>query len=481
MIDNSVLLSVCLVLALGGCTGLIGGDQTGTATPAIESTPTQTPSETATTTPTSSPTQTATPEPEPEVTLFTVAEAGNMSRATGDLRTAVTIWNQSSFETDHLKYIDSQTEADVEVVFKPTIDYCEGEFATGTYYWCYDEGADTLEIANRYVDNQTQEYTKRGVGFVAGIDDPEQTQIASEIETNILRSPFLGLGPVNVTIVNRDGEVTPRHRTALNRTIDYWNSNAEKYSDYPATFTFVSSQSDADIVVAMNEDIRRCAEGTDALGCAPILDRTAPASTPITVQVETGFTLEDTTEVMQHEFGHVLGLDHGEEPMPLMSESTAAELARDVQNLNSRSYGFQKSTLGVYIDNESFGDSSDNVRSGVIEAIEWYEEGNAEATPEDFNMVLVDSEAEAELVVRQNRTACSGTYYWCTLPYVTDLDTDDQPEYYSVAYINLRHGSNEKVAYNFAKGAGFVIANAPTSDDAPPKGVSDYEQDDWPE
>lgn len=52
---------------------------------------------------------------------------------------------------------------------------------------------------------------------------------------------------------------------------------------------------------------------------------------------------------MKHEFGHVLGIEHGEEPMPLMNESGAATYLSK-PNATNRSLAWENSTLSVYVD-----------------------------------------------------------------------------------------------------------------------------------
>jgi len=478
--NQTHLVTGCFVLVvlLSGCTGLLGSERSDAAdTPEPTLTETATPTQTQTPTPTA--TDTPTPTPVPKMT-FAIAEAQNETRARQHLRSAVDRWEGSEYQVGELEIVESQTTADVEVVVTHTIEACKGETTDGTFFWCYEDGR--LEIVNRYIEEQTREFVTRGVGFAAGIEDPDDTELTEDYGELKLKSPFVGSDPIRVALVSEEIDVTARDGDALDRTIAYWNQNSGEFGLYPARFERVSNPEEADILVTMVTEIEDCGGKSDAVGCAPILTRTAPADTPITVQIESGYTQSNTTAIMKHEFGHVLGLTHTDEPQSVMKPGILTFLAGDITDLSEREYAFEESTLSVYIDYDSFATvPDDKVRSEITTAIEWYEAGNVDATPADFEMELVENRDEAHLIVEKNNTACAGSFYWCTLPYGTDLDGDSTLEYYTRAYIYMERDVGAQLAYNFAKGAGFAITSADSADDAPPRGVPRSEQSQWPD
>lgn len=430
-------------------------------------------SKSETSTQTSTPTVTATERPTISVG---VGQADNLSLARSHVEQAIASWNESPRVSETLELVSPGEEPDISISYQTTIQTCAGEVADNTFYWCYDD--DVVRVADRYMPSQVVELTERGLGAKLGVDPIETSEPYDEIEPQY-KSPFFD-DTVSVALVNRDGDVTSRQRTALRDTLAYWNEHAPEYGDWSATFVRVEAAENADITVAMVEDIQRCADAGDALGCAPILKADDVAASSETVQIESGYTLSNTTTLMKHEFGHVLGLEHGEEPMPLMGEYQATYLAENVQNLNTRAYGFESSVLEIYVDYGSFDSASQStIRDEVISVMEWYEDGGYDGAPDDLRFTFTDERDAAQIVVQRNASLVDEYYYWIQ-PYTYDIDRDPAAEYYSQVVVELPAGDSERFAYSLAKGMGYPIAVAASFEDAPPTGIARYEREEWP-
>jgi len=483
------MLAVIVAVLLAGCPGVLGPGPDNPTEPAPTSTVTEVSTETATATATESeiatdtPSETPnpTPTPSPEI-AFAVTDAENLSRARSHLEYAVQVWNQSAYVDTPLTVINNTEGADRVVTFTKTIGSCGDQTpseGSATFGWCdYNDG--TMTATNRFIPNQTRSYTTGVIGHSLGIEEPRETGLYTPVDDRQLKTPFVTHN-VTVALTNRDGKVTATHRAALNQTLQYWNTTGQDYGDYQADWQLVRDKRSADVLVAMTDEIVDCSGTTDAVGCAPILTKDVAASYTQTVQIEAGWDENSTTRVMKHEFGHILGLDHGVAPTDVMAAQTAIQPKGDIQNLNTRNYAFEDTTLKLHVEYDELDPSKSELRPELIKAIEWYEAGSVEQLPDDLQFEFSDSYNESHIVVTKNGTVCGDRYGACTDPISIDTDNDDRPEYYLLADIYLNNAGEDDAAYWFAKALGVALTHSPEWDDAPPEGIDEYESDDWPD
>lgn len=158
------------------------------------------------------------------------------------------------------------------------------------------------------------------------IPSPTLTETQTLTETTDPVDPDNPFGKKELTVVMVDNSTYNYDRaTELDATLSYWGNNSQRFAGYSVDFERVNSTSDADIIVEFVDEVEVCGleiSLTRYLGCAPVPGKTA--SLPAVIKIDNRFTDEPTEETLKHEFGHVLGIEHGEEPLPLMAENTTA-------------------------------------------------------------------------------------------------------------------------------------------------------------
>ena len=113
----------------------------------------------------------------------------------------------------------------------------------------------------------------------------------------------------------------------VEKAISYWNEHSEEYGRYNASYRVTDAREKADIIVEFVEDVE-CGYLPDvgrreSLGCAPLINpyERFGEGESARIRISAGIGGSKRVQVIKHEFGHTLGLTHGMEPMPLMSET----------------------------------------------------------------------------------------------------------------------------------------------------------------
>jgi hypothetical protein len=103
----------------------------------------------------------------------------------------------------------------------------------------------------------------------------------------------------------------------------YWTDNAAEYAGFDVSLSIGDDDPDVEVVYLDDRTgIEGCREhaASELLGCAPLLEPRHRPERPVTVEVvATGRPYGDVRTTVQHELGHTLGLDHGDEPAHVMS------------------------------------------------------------------------------------------------------------------------------------------------------------------
>ncbi|MXR50650.1 hypothetical protein GRX03_03375 [Halovenus sp. WSH3] len=136
---------------------------------------------------------------------------------------------------------------------------------------------------------------------------------------------------------------SPHDLTAIaEAALSFWEDNSEQYAGFPVDFEVIDD-GEPDVLVAYRDDPTGC-EGVpnysdQVLGCAPVLQAGYAPGRPITGRVVAGGrppgAIRITTE---HELGHMLGLEHDDEPARIMSnrpEDRIPEYARRIDILDA--------------------------------------------------------------------------------------------------------------------------------------------------
>lgn len=209
----------------------------------------------------------------------------------------------------------------------------------------------------------------------------------------------------------------------------YWARNDDRYADYTTTFVLRPNATDPDVVVEFVPNLTAC--GADhnetTVGCAPVLSTQALADRPTTVRVETGYTNASTTLILKHEFGHVLGLDHSDEPTLLMVAWTDRLQTFPQPDATDRALPWNDATLSVYVDRATLPGSDAQIDRQIGAAMAYYNGGADGYVPAELSLTRTDDRAAADIVVtgrdldRQSNETLLGE----------SVDTDPAIEYYT--------------------------------------------------
>lgn len=197
--------------------------------------------------------------------------------------------------------------------------------------------------------------------------------------------------PVIVAVENEAGYAHQRY-DQFNASLAYWEANAGRYTGFTVDFELVPDATDPDVVIEYVETIDRCGmdEGTSViLGCAPRYDG-RPYAEPVRIRVRATEDDDQLVATLSHELGHVLGLRHGEEPMPLMAES----------NLYALASPWNRSNLTYYLDySEKPGVTDETLTEDIEPAFTYYESGAGGSLNGSVGFTRVDSASEANLII----------------------------------------------------------------------------------
>lgn len=122
--------------------------------------------------------------------------------------------------------------------------------------------------------------------------------------------------------------------------LSYWETNSEQYVGFSVDFDVVD-EGEPDVVIAYRDSPAGCENvpnySDQVLGCAPVLQAGYTVDRPITGRVVAGARPPGAIRVTtQHEIGHMLGLEHDDEPATVMSnrpEDRIPEYARRIDIL----------------------------------------------------------------------------------------------------------------------------------------------------
>ncbi|MFC6838144.1 hypothetical protein [Halomarina ordinaria] len=284
-----------------------------------------------------------------------------------------------------------------------------------------------------------------GSGNATGGGDGEASQAAS---TDAPDTPW-----GNETVVVGINYTTWENRSLsphVEETLDYWNGPAGRHGAYEATFVLDPDADDPDVEVRVVPSIPTCGvEGTErTLGCAPVLREGTRASSPEVVEVVAGYNDTSTTRTLRHEFGHVLGIGHGERPYSLMTERYDATRLPQ-RDAADRPDPWRPEHLTVYVDDGNHSASAGDLREQVGGALGYYESGAEGAVETDLRFALTDDPAEANVVVAfPDEPTCRSGPGSCRTLYGDDPDGDGALEHYDRLRIEVVDVDGEAVGWH---------------------------------
>lgn len=227
--------------------------------------------------------------------------------------------------------------------------------------------------------------------------------------------------------------------------LDYWESGeGNKYSDYDVNFILEPNASDARVTVEFKESIYCDYTITaDNAGCASVLNNDTTADQTENVEIMSGYSNNSTQQILRHEFGHLYGLEHGEEPMPLMSEEMSLT-RQNRPNASERRNGWEsfddftvRYQLTIATNTSTIPDfRQDDVDEQVGEVIDYFNNDPNSKIPPSLTLTRSSTSTEADIEVRIGDTGDPDIASTQSV-YGYDLDTDDAIEQYSKIVITI--------------------------------------------
>jgi len=285
-----------------------------------------------------------------------------------------------------------------------------------------------------------------------------------------------------------DSNATRDVKPLIRETLDYWEKNDDQYGDYQINFSFRPNAVQPDIRIRMLNSLPRCADEDDDvdsyLGCAPLLEEGTTAYAPEYVDIVVGYDNETTLTTLKHEFGHVLGIEHGEEPMPIMAEVQVNAARQPLPDVKGQRYTFKEGHVDVYVDLESFDAPAARVNEQVGHAISFYNNSANGNVPPLLVVDRTHNRSEAEIVIKEieGRLECldepreTGS---CGPMFGYDPDRDGALEYYTNQTITIKNVDTEKIGWHVGFHMSFALNPDeefyPFESDAP----EDLRQDWW--
>jgi hypothetical protein len=264
-----------------------------------------------------------------------------------------------------------------------------------------------------------------------------------------------GNGNLTVAVAAPDSERSFAPLVA--EATDYWETYDKRYLNYSVNVRLAANASDPDIRVSFAPRIARCGQVANAAGCAPEI--TAPSQTGDTVEIRAldNLSANSTVRVLEHEFGHALGLGHGDRPRSLMAtHTTLTSLPKP--NASTRALAWNDSTLTVFVTDEV----SAAERDQIDHALDYYDRGADGTVPENVSFRMVSSFANADVVIRPaERSPCASERGSCGSVFGSDSDGDGALETYTRLEITYTGLDADAVGWHVARwlGLGFGIEN----------------------
>lgn len=206
-----------------------------------------------------------------------------------------------------------------------------------------------------------------------------------------------GKAPIVVAVRNDNASFEDRTNLVTD-AIRYWETEGRDYAGWEPTFTVEPDATDPDVVVVFTANITRCEldHPGQITGCASVLQASSQPATPEVVEVVPQRTRYLTRETIKHEFGHLLGLRHGDEPTDVM----------DREFVPFSRYRAADYLVSVEYPSSFAGD--DRSRENIRHALDYYEAGAEGWLAANVSFAFTDeAAADIEIVVTTQSPAGS--------------------------------------------------------------------------
>lgn len=284
---------------------------------------------------------------------------------------------------------------------------------------------------------------------------PEDSRLNSPPSTN----PW-GADPVVVAVETppeSDGEYTD----AVAEAVAYWNRNGDRFGKYDTRFVLRPNDTDPNVVVRFDSTVV-CNDKEVWLGCAPVLDGTTADDAPTVVQINAEYDSDVIGRTVKHEFGHLLGIRHGEDPMPLMEPVRDVE-SPELPGVGERENPWRGRVIEVYVDYGAMDDERRaDTRAQIQRALSYYNDGAEGAVPANLTFIETDVRAEAEITVEfLDNPWCREGAGSCAETRGIDMDDDATVEYHTSTKVAISNVRTDAVGWHL----GYWLGEAMGADD----------------
>lgn len=258
------------------------------------------------------------------------------------------------------------------------------------------------------------------------------------------------------------------YAAALRNATAYWEANAEQYLGHPVQFRVDPAADEPDVTVRVVERIDECGTEAHAAGCAPSVTDLRKQSETVPIRLQSGFDRASTRRVMKHEFGHVLGLAHGDAPQSVMQHETVlASTPRP--NATERPVPWADPKLTVFVDDSALSKQERAaIHDQIGHAIDYYNDGGEGTVPTNVTFARTADRQSADVVISfPSSSPCGDTPSSCSKISGTDPDQDGARERYTHAEIYVTGLSTEAVGWHVGRWFGAVLGTD-DPDDLPP-------------
>jgi hypothetical protein len=244
----------------------------------------------------------------------------------------------------------------------------------------------------------------------------------------------------------------------VQNALAYWEENSRQYAGYSINYRLDQNAANPDITISFVSTIKNCGEKRGVEGCAPFIQSTKDLKKPgpVQVQIRGGYTNESTTQLLIHEFGHTLGLDHGDAPKGVMAAESDLT-TRSRPNVTERALPWDHSTLTVAVDRSTVpGSKRGAVNKQIQTALNYYARGAGGTVPERVSFRRVSNPETADVVIRfsQNSPCSDLRTGSCSVASGYDPDDDDAIETYAGVEITLTDVDTNTIAWHVANRIG---------------------------